>query len=291
LFTARNLLLKICRRLALGLIYLTELPVRALTCLGDTNITGFSITDDSLVTMADGSKKPIKNVKPGDYVLSLDEKTGKIISNRVKALLDHGIKLIYEMTTKSGRAINTMAEHPYLTKISNKDKCEQLAGNVWNKEKGNDNKFDEDKGYCTRWIEVRELNEEDEIAVPELDDYSSSSDLSADSLFSESSISSNISNNSFVENTLISDCFLKAISSDQIGILFLDKDKAKYESSFVSSSCGESLFASDKNSSYFSSLNVSISLFSSSTNSLNSDSEILAKCIMLDLLLINSSNT
>ena len=58
---------------------------------------GFSITDDSLVALADGSKKKIKDIKEGDFVLSLDENSGKIVSRKVNALLDHGIKQIYEM--------------------------------------------------------------------------------------------------------------------------------------------------------------------------------------------------
>src|SRR3989338_8878365 len=74
------------------------------------NVTGFSITDDSLVTLSDGSKKKIKDVKAGEYVQSLDENTRKIASNRVNALLDHGVKLTYELRTLSGRAINTTGE-------------------------------------------------------------------------------------------------------------------------------------------------------------------------------------
>ena len=79
------------------------------------NVTGFSITDDSLVTLSDGSKKKIKDIKTGEEVLTLDEKTGKLVARKVNALLDHGIKPIYEMATEDGRAINTTAEHPYLT--------------------------------------------------------------------------------------------------------------------------------------------------------------------------------
>ena len=80
------------------------------------NVTGFSITDDSLITLSDGSKKKIKDIKAGQYVLSLNEVTGKLQPAKVNALLDHGIKPIYEMTTVDGRAINTTAEHPYYTK-------------------------------------------------------------------------------------------------------------------------------------------------------------------------------
>ena len=61
-------------------------------------------------------KLKIKDIKAGQYVLSLDESTGKLVPRKVNALLDHGIKSIYEMTTEDGRAINTTAEHPYFIK-------------------------------------------------------------------------------------------------------------------------------------------------------------------------------
>ena len=85
------------------------------------NVTGFSITDDSLVTLADGSKKKIKDIIAGEEVLTLDEETGKLVPRKVNALLDHGIKPIYEMATEDGRAINTTGEHPYFVKVVKSD--------------------------------------------------------------------------------------------------------------------------------------------------------------------------
>lgn len=94
-------------------------------------------------------------------------------------------------------------------------------------------------------------------------------------------------NNSKVENILISDCLLKADSSDQIGHLSSAKDKAKYG---LSLGCGESLDALDKKP-----LNLSsgIKLISSSikrTVSSNSPKEILDNCIILSLFTLNSCN-
>lgn len=103
-------------------------PSQKLHVSGDMNVSGFSITDNSLVSMADGTRKMIKDIKEGDYVLSLDEKSGKIVSNKVTALLDHRIKPIYMMTTKSGRTINTTAEHPYFVKLYDKEECDKYAG-------------------------------------------------------------------------------------------------------------------------------------------------------------------
>ena len=56
------------------------------------NVTGFSITDDSLVTLADGSRKKIKDIEAGEEVLTLDERTGKLVARKVNALLDHGVE-------------------------------------------------------------------------------------------------------------------------------------------------------------------------------------------------------
>src|SRR3989338_3122251 len=159
------------------------------------NVTGFSITDDSLVRLSDGSEKKIKDIKAGEEVLTLDEKTGKLVARKVNALLDHGIKPIYEMATEDGRAINTTAEHPYLVKLYSKEECYKFAGNVWNKE------ADEFNNYCTRWIQVQHLKEGDEIAAPRINNYYSPK---------------NISTNSGVAYTLISSCFLKSSSLDQI---------------------------------------------------------------------------
>ncbi len=124
------------------------------------------------------TKKKIKDVKEDDYVLSLDEKTGKIVPAKVNALLDHGIKPIFELKTISGRAINTTAEHPYLVKLYDKALCDKYANTFWNRntltdikstittsESIKNNEFDE-KDYCTRWVEVSELKKEMEIAVP-----------------------------------------------------------------------------------------------------------------------------
>ena len=81
------------------------------------NVTGFSITDDSLVTLADGSRKKIKDIRVGEEVLTLEESSGKLVPRKVNALLDHGIKPIYEMATEDGRSINTTAEHPYFVRF------------------------------------------------------------------------------------------------------------------------------------------------------------------------------
>ena len=56
---------------------------------------GLCVAEDSLITLANGSKKKIKEIKENEYVLSLDEKTGKLVSNKVNELLDMWNKTIY----------------------------------------------------------------------------------------------------------------------------------------------------------------------------------------------------
>ena len=93
-------------------------------------------------------KVQIKDIKSSDYVLSLNESSGKIEPSKVKALLNIGIKPTFNLTTEDGRSIRTTAEHPYLT------------------EKG--------------WLKVSELKGGESITVPRLahnSSFSSSSDV------------------------------------------------------------------------------------------------------------------
>ena len=121
---------------------------------------GLCVAENSLITLADGTQKRITDVKQGDYVLSLNKETGQFVSNKVTALLDMGTKPVYEVTTSSGKQINTTATHPYLVKLIDKQQCEQYENNIWNKQ------YDEFTGeYCTRWIEVDELEEGMEVGT------------------------------------------------------------------------------------------------------------------------------
>ncbi|MFH1642807.1 MAG: LamG-like jellyroll fold domain-containing protein, partial [Nanoarchaeota archaeon] len=163
------------------------------------------IAENSLITMSDNTKKRIIDIKPGEYVLSLDEEIGKLVSNRVKALLDMGTKPIYELTTASGRSVNTTGNHPYLVRLYSEEECDYYAGDVWNK------KYDEFDEYCTRWVRVSELNEDMEVAVPELD-QDSNEDIEHYSRDSKNEASSS------VPKTLTTGCPLRCGSFDQRSI-------------------------------------------------------------------------
>src|SRR3989338_2260656 len=192
-------------------------------------------------------KVKIKDIKAGDYVLSLEETTGKLGPRKVNALLDHGIKPIYEMATEDGRAINTTAEHPYLVKLYEQELCDKYAGNVWNKEA---DKFGEN-GYCTRWVQAQYLKEGDKIAAPYKQNLFSTS-----SAESTSTIFSTLSNFSF----------------DQSGHLSFSAN-ATYSVSLMCKN--NALFASANLSLNSSAGTTLIRFLSKATNSLNSCSDNL----------------
>ena len=59
---------------------------------------------------------PIREILTGDEVLSLNEGTSEVEYHKVNALMDMGIREIFEIRTKSGRVIHTTINHPYLVK-------------------------------------------------------------------------------------------------------------------------------------------------------------------------------
>jgi hypothetical protein len=62
---------------------------------------------------------PIRDILPGDEVLTLDEGTNEAVYRKIKGLMDMGEKEIFELKTKSGRVIRTTANHPYLVQLQN----------------------------------------------------------------------------------------------------------------------------------------------------------------------------
>jgi uncharacterized LabA/DUF88 family protein len=58
----------------------------------------------------------IDQIKAGDEILTLDENTGRLAVSRVNALMDMGVKEIYQLTTATGKTIRTTANHPYLAR-------------------------------------------------------------------------------------------------------------------------------------------------------------------------------
>src|SRR3989344_7071091 len=62
----------------------------------------------------------IVDIKEGDEIQSLDEKTGELVWSRVKQLAYMGKKQTYRIVTEDGRSIRTTANHPYLVQHTDK---------------------------------------------------------------------------------------------------------------------------------------------------------------------------
>ncbi len=148
---------------------------------------------------------PIKDVRAGGYVLSLNEETQTIEPHRIKGLLDMGVKPVYKLTTKSGRSIKTTANHPYLVRTpspSFRARQSTVAGEKSHSSiaRSLGTEAPRDDGADAQWIKVSELKAGDEIGVPADLSFSVSVfprvhtvnhdvrdlDVKADSIFSDS---------------------------------------------------------------------------------------------------------
>ncbi|MBL7078305.1 hypothetical protein ISS42_01440, partial [Candidatus Shapirobacteria bacterium] len=93
------------------------IPVKSV----DTSKVGFDPARQRLSVAIAGrpsevSYLQIKDVKPGNYVLSLNEDTGVFEYQKVEKTLDKGYQEVYELITESGKKIETTENHPYLVK-------------------------------------------------------------------------------------------------------------------------------------------------------------------------------
>ncbi|MDO8592223.1 MAG: NYN domain-containing protein, partial [bacterium] len=85
----------------------------------------------------------IKDIMPGDEILTMDEHTGKLVVSRVNALMDMGVKPIYKITTASGKSIRTTGNHPYLVKTDKREidinriaEASAMPNAIWTKAAG-----------------------------------------------------------------------------------------------------------------------------------------------------------
>lgn len=78
--------------------------------------SGKCISSGTLITMSDGSRKPVEKVKTGDRVATLDLDTLKITNSSVVATIkQEQTKLLYKLTLRSGRTLTASYDHPVLT--------------------------------------------------------------------------------------------------------------------------------------------------------------------------------
>ena len=89
------------------------------------HVEGQCVEENTLITISNYSncpncskQIPIKNVQPGDKTLSLNEATNQFEYQTVEKTLDMGFKEIYELTTETGKKIETTGNHPYLARTS-----------------------------------------------------------------------------------------------------------------------------------------------------------------------------
>ena len=79
---------------------------------GGAIIIVMCMTGDTLVLMADGTEKPLKNIRPGDVVATFDE--GRLSTSKVNNWQSSGIDQVYKIQTQSGRILRANERHPFL---------------------------------------------------------------------------------------------------------------------------------------------------------------------------------
>jgi hypothetical protein len=93
----------------------------------DLHVLGKCVTGDTLLPIVEkyiGSTYvnyvQVKDIQGDEYVLSLNEKTGTLVPEKILALMDMGVKPIYKLETEDGKTIRTTGNHPYLKGLSKK---------------------------------------------------------------------------------------------------------------------------------------------------------------------------
>ena len=73
------------------------------------------LTGDSKVTMADGTRKDLVDVEPGEFVLSFNEETQSFEPKEVLNFFDQGEKEVLEFELDNGETLQCTVDHPVLT--------------------------------------------------------------------------------------------------------------------------------------------------------------------------------
>ena len=121
--------------------------------------TGKCTHEDTRIRLADGTHKPIKNVKPGETVLSMSP-SFKFNKNKVIDKVDTGTKDGYRIHLQGGREIIVSKDHP-LFKVSEKKRKNNSPYHFENKRKVVPTKY--------KWDIADNLEDQDLIAVPKVE--------------------------------------------------------------------------------------------------------------------------
>ena len=70
------------------------------------------MTGDTLVLMADGAEKPLRDLRPDDVVATFED--GKLTTAKVNNHQSSGVDSIYKIQTQSGRILRANERHPFL---------------------------------------------------------------------------------------------------------------------------------------------------------------------------------
>jgi intein/homing endonuclease len=109
---------------------------------------GKCLPSGTLIQMADGTQKPIEDVKDGDLVVSINDNYTSVINPAYKAC--NGVKDSYRITLMDGRKIEATGNHPFLSRK-----------NIGREPTGNRRAILKDE-----WIETFDLSNKDYLAVP-----------------------------------------------------------------------------------------------------------------------------
>jgi len=181
----------------------TVAPQNTLNIVGDANVTGLCVAENSMISMADGTKKKITEIKEGDYVLSLE-----IVENDENNLL-----------ARSLSQINTGLLNEDFSEDTNSQQDDLLDGEMINNNLQNDL-------LVNSLINPKQTGEQNDLSrVSELEEEES---IDASNYREDNNLI-----NSSVVKTGIKDCSLKCLSLDQIGRFNVDAS-AKYATSFES---------------------------------------------------------
>jgi len=81
---------------------------------GASIILVMCMTGDTPVLMADGVEKPLRDVQPGDIVVTYDK--GRLSTAKINNWQSSGVDSVFKVLTQSGRTLRANERHPFLVK-------------------------------------------------------------------------------------------------------------------------------------------------------------------------------